>query len=1522
MSDNSTSNNLTITVSSEPISGARNCSTLSPGQLSSLTDDSIISSARGSVQSARHSRRSSLNILSNLSGTAPELFKFLERKTHRNSVSVALGPKSPQSAQSAQSASFYPPLAQINERSATSRSSSRHSSRPTTPKILSRRPSTASLASTLTATSAGSNSSVKNAGKFTAQKAKLKARKFSTLHINSHEIMGDSIGQKAISSAAAPAAANEGSQGPNSRQSIAGKLNRMLSIRSQRGQSWLNSHGRRLSEEESPNTASQHAKSMQAAPWSYELTLGKPSSDRTAEELAKLYDFVVALHVSFFEKLGNNMLRLLCTRLKMQEVGAGEYLFKQGDKADTFYVILQGKVAVLIDPTINNNNNNIINSNNNSNHSSRAQSRRGSISTIDTTAAAAAVASVDSPPLEPRPPLVRRRSSVIETTSAGGITRFRSRSIALNPTQALLALGNISSAQQNGQISAIQCLSCLRFGHYAVNCPNNSISPQNSPSGTARGLGERRVASLEPYSCFGEVSLTSSEAIRQASIKTLLPCKLLALNRNDYCEAVQQINQANHVEKLEFLKGVYLFKLWSAEKLFNFSLTCNLLQLNNRQVLYKQGDHANFVYFIASGAVKLVYCTRENSMDKHFTQFPGEKIIELLKLKKPSNSSKTLSNNTNNHERNQKVERAEDSSIPQELSSSAVESAVSRTDLQALESTHSLAVENERISCHLLRHKPVYFRFYLPRADVQLQFSLTVQRAVDLFICTETAKPNKNNNSWALSSGDINSPSSERSTVQLIIDSEDVNFKGNCWYYMALFSPNKTEAELQLNLLPIPRKQWKNCSLIRPEHSYEIAILANSQIFGLHELLGHTETRIYSAVATANNTKIYAVSKEDFLHYMRNYAIKELKSLLIREMQRHLATLQRAVAIKTQTHSATVNITSRIKSPLLARRQLVVIRPENLQNPSQIRPITARKAPGNKAKRGDKGFELLWQAESKEEKKEFHYVPSRPQTARPQLQADSNRGAGEEGESSSGLNTQLILYNPAEKVAEIKVPSLDIGALNNSTTVSVESTAPATIASGNSSTAHAVRPQSARCVSFPYNSQPTSIISRAEKLKLKLQTKKNSSSSANSAEIKPFSRFLGYHSKLHGFNASPRPAAENPGETQQVVENREKFFNFLHQQGINQQNYFQRADKSSLDEFSAEAVDILQDYLASHPSTQRRPYSAASRKSENQGNSLQNQLESSLILREIEIPRPSTVPNFVQSLGKLEIGASSNNDSNFAFNPSNLSHSGVFSLTQPQTFEENELKAEDIIQPIVPQQEQVISAQNFADNLIFPSENEEKHQEIGEESAKLLAKPAGREQKEEIPSISHLEAKLSRRRAEFSAYQQQIAQNSSFLSHSQLFSTARRIEINRRHFLQRHAAEPGISVANFSGRRQQSDGTPRKIKKVAGKTPLHVFQASKEGILEERRKAQRGEKGGGRVFVPIGRRANFSLVAQFELMRKLHSLQQQQEIEKGDNKGTIKGIAAKQNNIETQGVADHDSQLRLYLDSSQQQSQQ
>ncbi|ELU14748.1 hypothetical protein CAPTEDRAFT_205292 [Capitella teleta] len=114
-----------------------------------------------------------------------------------------------------------------------------------------------------------------------------------------------------------------------------------------------------------------------------------------------------------------------------------------------------------------------------------------------------------------------------------------------------------------------------------------------------------RVAVMGDGTSFGEQALINEDCIRTASIITEEATDLIVINRELYNRSICNVVQQEYLLKLEFVNESQLFRFWPNKWKKSIALALNKEVRGYEEVLIKQGDKADFLYFIDSGGVTI-----------------------------------------------------------------------------------------------------------------------------------------------------------------------------------------------------------------------------------------------------------------------------------------------------------------------------------------------------------------------------------------------------------------------------------------------------------------------------------------------------------------------------------------------------------------------------------------------------------------------------------------------------------------------------------------------------------------------------------------------------------------------------------------------------------------------------------------------------------------------------------------------------------------------------------------------------
>ena len=135
----------------------------------------------------------------------------------------------------------------------------------------------------------------------------------------------------------------------------------------------------------------------------------------------------------------------------------------------------------------------------------------------------------------------------------------------------------------------------------------------------------RSVNTIKPGEGFGELALLH-DTPRSASIRTLEPCSLWAVDRISFRQMLQNVNAQNYAENKAFIDSIALFTMLTEnqkEALLN-SLATHRFSMGQRIV--NEGDPGDLFYIIKEGTVS---CTKEGNEVRRLVkgEFFGEQAL-------------------------------------------------------------------------------------------------------------------------------------------------------------------------------------------------------------------------------------------------------------------------------------------------------------------------------------------------------------------------------------------------------------------------------------------------------------------------------------------------------------------------------------------------------------------------------------------------------------------------------------------------------------------------------------------------------------------------------------------------------------------------------------------------------------------------------------------------------------------------------------------------------------------------------
>ncbi|CAG9330359.1 unnamed protein product [Blepharisma stoltei] len=115
----------------------------------------------------------------------------------------------------------------------------------------------------------------------------------------------------------------------------------------------------------------------------------------------------------------------------------------------------------------------------------------------------------------------------------------------------------------------------------------------------------KEVGGINPGQAFGELSLISDKP-RAATITAKEHCILAVLCKQDFKKVLGSIADRTLNERVAYLQSLPLFSAWTKQSLQKISYYFIELSVGKAQYVYKEGNNADYVYFVRSGEFKLI----------------------------------------------------------------------------------------------------------------------------------------------------------------------------------------------------------------------------------------------------------------------------------------------------------------------------------------------------------------------------------------------------------------------------------------------------------------------------------------------------------------------------------------------------------------------------------------------------------------------------------------------------------------------------------------------------------------------------------------------------------------------------------------------------------------------------------------------------------------------------------------------------------------------------------------------------
>lgn len=114
----------------------------------------------------------------------------------------------------------------------------------------------------------------------------------------------------------------------------------------------------------------------------------------------------------------------------------------------------------------------------------------------------------------------------------------------------------------------------------------------------------KEVSRLEAGMAFGELALLKNQP-RSASIKCSTPCHFMTLTKEHYLKIIGRVENIRLEEKVNLLHSVSIFSSWTKRALEKLSYFFKSSKFVRKQVVYREGDNADWIFVVKSGEFEL-----------------------------------------------------------------------------------------------------------------------------------------------------------------------------------------------------------------------------------------------------------------------------------------------------------------------------------------------------------------------------------------------------------------------------------------------------------------------------------------------------------------------------------------------------------------------------------------------------------------------------------------------------------------------------------------------------------------------------------------------------------------------------------------------------------------------------------------------------------------------------------------------------------------------------------------------------
>lgn len=122
---------------------------------------------------------------------------------------------------------------------------------------------------------------------------------------------------------------------------------------------------------------------------------------------------------------------------------------------------------------------------------------------------------------------------------------------------------------------------------------------------------EVTVNIAEPGGILGELNLENPDSKRAAACVCVGPTELLVLDRRGYKRSFSMVMRRLHEDKMDVLRKLQFTNGWTEKMLFDFASSAYDYHYKPKEVVVRQGDKADALYLIKSGAAVLTRAVKD-----------------------------------------------------------------------------------------------------------------------------------------------------------------------------------------------------------------------------------------------------------------------------------------------------------------------------------------------------------------------------------------------------------------------------------------------------------------------------------------------------------------------------------------------------------------------------------------------------------------------------------------------------------------------------------------------------------------------------------------------------------------------------------------------------------------------------------------------------------------------------------------------------------------------------------------------